>query len=148
MANGSALTADYQFQLHDNLYGRGQQGVSLDAAHPIEGLGVPDAKSQDVVKNYFDGSFGNADYAGVRVVTIPVVLRGGPTTAMGNLKALTLAWIPVATNTDLYFQLPGWGKFGMMGRPRGIKADLTLMRFGAVHALLRFDALDPTITYI
>lgn len=148
MAAGDMLTLDYQFQFHTTLYGRANNGVSLDLATPIDGLGVPDSKTQDVPYNFGDGSYANPDHLDMRLITIPVVLRGGSTTAMTNFKALTLAWVPMSADTDLAFQLPGWGKFYVNGRPRGIKADLAVMKFGAVRALLRFDCPNPAITYL
>ncbi len=146
---GDMLTADYQFQLVETLYGTGNGGVRLDVATPIDGLGVPDAKTQDVVFNSKDGSYANPDYLTVRLLSIPVILRGtSPSAVMTSFKALTLAWVPVSADVALAFQLPGWGKFYVNGRPRGIKTDLKLMNRSAVRAILRFDCPNPAITYL
>jgi hypothetical protein len=150
MANGDLLTADYQFQLHNTLYGRGNNGVYLESGkNPIDGLGVPDAKIQDVEFWGRDGSYANPDYLSLRLITITAMVKGATASAgMTSLKSLTQSWIPLTADTDLAFQLPGWGKFYVNGRPRGLKSDLTLMHRGIVRVLLRFDCPTPTITYI
>lgn len=150
MPVGAALTADYQFELNlTGVYGAGTNGVWFDRSTAVDGLGVPDAKTQDVVWNQKDGSYANPDYVQLRVITIPVVLRGAvPATVLSNAKALMTAWGPVIADVSLAFQLPGWNKFSVNGRPRGAKLDLAEMDRGAVRALLRFDCPDPTITYL
>lgn len=150
MTVGGSLTADYQFELNlTNVYGRGTLGVWLDRSTAVDGLGVPDAKTQDVVWNMKDGSYANPDYVQLRVITIPVVLRGSTAgSVLSNVKALASAWAPVISDVSLAFQLPGWNKFWVNGRPRGVKLDLGNMDHAAVRALLRFDCPDPTITFI
>lgn len=145
---GDLLTTNGHFQLGTTLYGLGSNGVSIDNSTTIDGLGVPDAKTQDVVLNYTDGSYANPDYLTMRLITIPIVMRGLSATIMASFKALTLAWVPQIADIDLAFQLPGWNKFYVLGRPRGAKADLQLMNRGAIRVLLRFDCPNPTITYL
>lgn len=148
-APGDLLTANYQFQLHETLYGTGSNGVRIENHQPIEGLGVPDAKSQDVEYAGRDGSYGNPDYLSVRMITIPIVMKSASaSTTMTNFKGLTQSWVPLTADTDLAFQLPGWGKFYINGRPRGAKADLTLVNRAVVRVLLRFDCPNPAITYL
>jgi hypothetical protein len=138
MANGNLITLDYEFQLHDTLYGQGQNGVSLEGGKsPIEGLGVPDAKTQDVVFTRQDGSYANPDYLSVRQLTINCMIRATTeASAMTSLKALSLAWVPQTADLDLAFQLPGWGKF------------MVNERQAVIRVVLRFDCPDPTITYL
>lgn len=147
-APGDLLSRDYQFQLDRDLLGCGSQGVSLDNATPISGFGVPDAKTQDVVKNFGDGSYANPDLLSMRLITIPVILRGAPSTCVTNFKTLTGIWVNYSADIDLAFQLPGWGKFYVMGRPRGAKDDFRVLNRGAIRVLLRFDCPNPTITDI
>ncbi len=150
MANGDLLTADWQFQLHNTLYGRGNNGVYLEANHnAVEGLGVPDVKTQDVPYTRQAGSYANPDYLGMRLLTITAMVKGADTTTMmTSFKALTLAWVPVAADTDLAFKMPAWNTFYVNGRPRGLKADMTQARQNVIHVMLRFDCPDPTITYV
>lgn len=146
MANGDLLAADWEFQLHNTLYGRANGGVSIDAtaAAPIEGLGVPDAKTQDVESFGQDGVYANPDYNQLRVITLSIIIRSTASAASTTLTALNSAWQPVTTDTDLGIRLPGY-KFYVNGRPRGLKPDLKLHKFGVIRALLRFDCPDPTI---
>lgn len=149
MANGNLITADYQWQLHNTLYGRGQNSASIEFGKTVEGLGVPEAKTQDVPFNLKDGTFANPDYLPTRMITIPGIIRAAnASAAMSAFKNLTLDWIPLSSDTDLAFQLPGWGKFVVNGRPRGATEDLALLRSGVIRVLLRFDCPDPEITYL
>lgn len=149
MANGDMLTTDYQWQLHNTLYGAGSGNAHLEFGQSIGGLGVPDAKTQDVVWNLKSGSYANPDYLPMRVLTIPALIRSTSASAvMTSLKALQLDWIPVVADTDLAFQLPGWGKFMVNGRPRGATFDFSARSTQVAHVLLRFDCPDPTITYL
>lgn len=148
MPDGNLITQNYQFQLHNTLYGCGSNGVSIEYGKTIEGLGVPDAKTADVDYARAAGVYANPDYLPIRLITIPVIMKGTETAVMTNLKALSLAWIPLTTDTDLAFKLPGWNLFEVHGRPRGAKFDLSLERSGAIRVLLRFDCPDPTITYL
>lgn len=154
MPNGDLITADYEFQLHNTLYGRGNNGVYVDglksgsAGGPIQGLGVPDAKTQDVDYAHQDGSYANPDFLTPRLITISCFVKGASeTAAMTSLKALSLAWVPQTADTDLAFRLPGWGVFYVNGRPRGAKFDITHERKGVIQVLLRFDCPNPAITY-
>ena len=149
MPDGDSITKDFQWQLHDTLYGCGANGFHLEYGKTIDGLCVPDAKSQDVDFAAHDGIYANPDFVSVRQIVIPAIIKS-PTEsqAMSNLKAFTLIWVPKTTDTDLAIRLPGWGLFEVHGRPRGAKVDLTLERQGVVRVLLRFDCPDPTITYI
>lgn len=147
MPNGDAIAKDFQFQIADTVYGTGEGGVWLDGVDqfPAGILDAPDAKTQDVVLNGMDGSYANPDYVGVRVLKIPVVLKGAEATIVSDLFALLGVWVPQTADIDLWFQWPGIGKFGFNGRPRGVVTDLKLQRRGAIRALLRFDCPDPTV---
>lgn len=147
MAAGDLLTDDWQFELYAVLYGRGTDVLIDDPG--VDGLGSPDAKTQDVDLDNADGVFGGPDYLQLRVVTIPVLIAvpSDPAAAMTDLADLRDAWAPVTDDIPLAIQLPG-GKFIVNGRPRSLKPDLTEMSSGMIRALLRFDCPDPTITYL
>ncbi len=148
MANGDMLAADYEFQLHNTLYGRENNGVSIQYGEQVEGVDVPEPKTQDVPFSHSAGVYANPDYADIRVITIPAICRNGSAaTVMANYKLLVAAWAPVTADTDLGIQLPGM-KFYVLGRPRGAKADLSQMNLGVVRVLLRFDCPDPTLNFI
>lgn len=146
--DGANITLDYQFQIGDSIaFGCGSGGIHLDMQHPIEGLlGVPDTKTQDVVYNFRDGSYPNPDYLQPRVVTIPCLTRtNGITDALSALAGIVDVWQPLDASVELAFKLPSHGLFKINGRPRGLKEDLALARFGCIRMLLRFDALSPTL---
>jgi hypothetical protein len=110
-------------------------------------LGVPDAKTQDVDYAFRDGSNANPDDTQVRVLTFNVIIRATTATdAMNALRTLETAFATSPVDVPATIQMPGW-LVSMNGRPRGVKADLVHVQFGAIHALCRFDCLDPTLTY-
>lgn len=150
MAVGALLSADYQWEFNSTqLYGgaAGTGGLWLQYGQSIEGLGTPETKTADVSLYGRHGSYANPDFYDPRVITIPVLSRGTPTAAMTAMGTVTKSvWAPTAADVSLAFQLPGLGKFYVMGRPRGAKTDLSYMNRGVVLALLRFDCLDPTIS--
>lgn len=141
-----SLLLPYQFILDGDVFGAGTT-VHVDAKG-IEGLGVPDAKTQDVVWAYRDGAYGNPDYTALRLITIPAIIRAATeTAALTELKTLETAWAPRAADTTLTMTFPSWGSVTATGRPRGLKADLTRARRGVIHVLLRFDCLDPELVF-
>lgn len=145
MPAGDALAADNQWQIDTVLLGSGNGGVWLQYGQTIEGLGTPDTKTADTPLYGRDGAHAGTDFYEVRIVTIPAMLRGTAATVMTNLRALTeTTWAKRAADVSLAFQIAG-EQFYVNGRPRGAKTDLTNIKFGLALALLRFDALDPTI---
>lgn len=150
MPDGDLLTLDYQWQLVDTLFGRGAGDTWLQQmGQSIEGLGAPDVKTQDVPYAGRDGSAGNPDFNDVRLITIPAMIRSAtPEDATTAFAALQSAWAPVAADVDLTFQLPGPVKPEVHGRPRGFTEDFSLVYRGVIKVLLRFDCLDPTLTYL
>lgn len=123
-------------------------GIEMGAGG-ITGLGVPRVKTADLEYADANGSYGGKDRLDVRVITVPLVIRGSTATgAMDGLETMNTAWAPSIVDLPLYIRLPGFGKFYVNGRPRGLDADLKDMQFGAVHALATFVCLNPTITYV
>lgn len=123
-------------------------GIEMGAGG-ITGLGVPRVKTTDLSYTDRDGSYGGVDRLDVRVITVPLIIRGATATAaMDGLEAMNTAWAVSAVDIPLYMRLPGFGKFYVNGRPRGLDADLKDMQFGAVHALATFVCPNPTITYV
>lgn len=147
MPAGDAITTDFQFQIDETVFGHGTGGVWIDSVNVDGILDVPETKTQDVTLYASAGVYANPDYAGIRTIHIPVIIRNAVEgTLVTNLVALQTAWAPVAASVDLYFQWPGIGLFGFSGRPRGMTADVSKQRRGVIHALLRFDCPDPTMT--
>src|SRR5438552_18049916 len=109
MPAGDMLAADYQWQIGSTLYGAGSNSLHWQYGKTVEGLGVPDAKTHDVVWNLKDGSYANPDYTSMRLVTIPSMVRStSATAAVAAFKAIRLVWVPQAADVALAFQLPGY----------------------------------------
>jgi hypothetical protein len=146
MAAGDLIVADYQAELAGLLMGAGT-GFDFDVAG-IVGLGIPAPKTNDLPLDHAPGSIGARDDPDVRTITIPLKWGGaGAAAAMNGLLTLTAAWNPVVADVPLYLRLPGWGKFHVAGRPRGLAEDLSRMPQGEAAALATFVALDPSIHF-
>lgn len=109
----------------------------------IAGLGVPAPKTADVELFHSDGSYGSADYMGVRVISIPYALEGTAAQAFEWLDDLVAAFAPRTADVDLTIGLPYYGDVVYSGRPRGLDADLKEATFGRILCIGTFVALDP-----
>lgn len=148
MPAGDLVVADYQAELRATLMGASS---NYQIAPPgIAGLGLPPVKSADTELGHADGSVAADDFRGVRVITIPLIIGGdsaiSASTAMTRFTTLLTAWAPSTSDIPLYIRLPGWGKFHVNGRPRGLDEDLSQLKNGLINVLATFHALDPTIT--
>lgn len=146
MAAGDLVVANYQLELRATLFG----ASTIYQTDPTgwKGLGSPPVKSADTQYDGQDGSAGAPDFLDVRVLTFPFEILGAtPDDAFNALQDLSVAWAPArdGVNLPLYFQVPGWGKVFVNGRPRGVDDDAAQAKSSTIHALCRFDALDPTI---
>src|SRR6266576_1380797 len=124
MPPGDLVVADYQWELRAVLMG---VTTRFKPAPPgIKGLVASSVKSADVDLEGADGSYASVDRKAPRVITIPMtILEINAGTAMNSLQTLSAAWDASATDIPLYIRLPGWGKFHVNGRPRGLVEDLT-----------------------
>ena len=152
MPAGDLVTAPYQVELRGLLMGSGTVYAIGPAPAVIEGVGgIAPVKSADVELAHQDGSYGANDYQGVRVITVPIIIRSGSMAASNSaLDALTTAWAPSTTDIALWWRLPrsdnkrSW----VMGRPRACTPEYRLWKGGAIPVLCTFYALDPTITTV
>lgn len=147
MAAGDLITDDYHLELRGRLMG---PGTRFDWAPPgWQGLGLPAWKTTDVDLEQGPGSFLGRDYLAARLLTFPVVWGGhGAEDVMLDLSDLVDTWAPSrSVDLELWGKLPGWGRFFVVGRPRGLVEDLSGLKSGEGAALLTFLAGDPTIYY-
>lgn len=148
MPAGDLVVADYQLELRGVLMGAGTvYGIGPRPAS-IEGLGNPQPKTADLDFAHADGAYGGQDKRGVRVVTVPIVIRQTTAAlAMTSLETLMTAWDVSAADIPLYFRLPGWGRRYVNGRPRGLAADIPteLKQRFAIACLGTFVCPTPTI---
>lgn len=145
MPAGALVVADFQLELRLLLMGAGTEYEIGPGA--ITGLGQTPVKSADVELDHADGSYGSPDYSGARTLTIPLLVHGDdPADCMDNFSTLLAAWVPSTSDIPLYIQLPGWGKFYVNGRPRGLDDDMSRLKSSEIAALATFVALNPAIT--
>lgn len=148
MPAGDLVTVDYTAELRGLLMGFGTVYGIGPRPLTIEGLGNPQPKTHDLELAHADGSYGGQDKRAIRVVTVPIIIRQtSAANAMTSLTTLQTAWDVATADIPLYFRLPGWGKFHINGRPRGL--DVTIptelkQRF-AIACLGTFVANTPTI---
>lgn len=152
--DGAGITTDFQFELSidgvsNTVFGAGASGVWLDFLKTApEGLfGFETVKSQDVDLPGSAGAYANPDYLGIRQITLPIMFRqaADEATLVGNMVAFQAVWAPLAVDAQLAFQWPSAGLHWYLGRPRGMKVDISQQRRGAIRALLRFDCPNPVL---
>lgn len=146
MPAGDLVVADFQVELNLVLMGAGTN-YELGPG-PITGLGQPPAKVQDVTLSHEPGAYGAKEFTDVRTLSIPLLIHGtDPADAMTNFATVSAAWAASETDVELWIQLPGFGKFHVVGRPREFADDLTNLKSSEIAALGTFVALDPTLVF-
>ena len=145
MPAGDLVTADYQLELRSLLTGAGTSYPLGEEG--VGGLGEPEAKSHDTMLGHAPGSYLGRDYAGVRIITVPYLVKGttpaNTGTLFGNLRT---AWATSETNLPLHLGLPGFGKLSVQGRPRGLFCDMSQQKHSLIRAMATFVCGDPTLT--
>lgn len=147
MPAGDLVVSDYQFEIRTTLFGFGTDtNLDADGGLGIRGLGVPDIKTADTPYLHADGSFAGEDYLASRVLSIAFkIVKPTETAAWAALAAASTAWAPSTTDIPLWFQVPGFGKRYVNGRPRGLVENPSLARRGIIPILCTFFCPDPTI---
>lgn len=146
MPAGDLVVSDYQFEIRTTLLG---YGTSYEMERPgPQGLGNK-VKEKDVDLRHDDGSYAGPDRLDSRLLTIPIEIAGTASAAGAAFKTLNdTIWAHSTTDLQLHMQLPGFGKFYVYGRPRGVLEDMTNADFGIIRCQLFFKVNDPTITYV
>lgn len=148
MPAGDLVVADFQVELRTTLTGDGTPyALGPDG---ISGLGEPGIKSgTDTNLDHADGSYLGRDFTEDRIITVDYSLKNTSTAHAGELLVdLKTMWAKSeATDLELWLQLPGIGKFGVVGRPRGLMEDTRLIKHGYVRALATFFCGAPAMTF-
>lgn len=144
MAAGDLVVQDWQLELRGVLMGVATNFVVTPPG--MQGIGVPQIKTRDTDLSLAHGTYGGPDLLDKRVVTVPITInRSSAATALTSFTSLASAWSYATSDIPLHFQLPGWGKRYVTGRPRGFVENLENLRSGVIRVLCTFEALDPTI---
>jgi len=146
MPAGDLITGDYQVELGSVLIGMTGRWI---APPGVAGLGVPTPKSADVDLQQAAGAYGSPDWAAQRTVTVPVLIDG--TTGAGAyalFAPMVAAWSPSTIDVELHLQLPGFGHVKLIGRPRGLSEDLSLLPEGIINCLATFVGLKPALVAV
>lgn len=144
---GELVEQDFHLELRGYLHG---PGTAIDyGADGWGGLSTVVVKTSDFTLEQADGDYPGRDYLASKLLTFPLVWGGGtPAEAMDTLADLTDVWGPERdTELELHAQLPGWGHFFVIGRPRGLVEDLRNLKSGELAAIATFAALDPTVYF-
>lgn len=144
MAAGDLVVADFQFELRGTLFGPGTPFAMRRESW--SGMGLPSIKTQDVGLDHRDGAVGGRDLYESRRLTWALSVRGESRDAAVATASLALvAFARSSADLALHGQLPGWGRFYLMGRPRGCVMSLARIAMRQIDLFATFDALDPTI---
>jgi len=146
MAAGDLVVADWQLELRTTLTG----ATTVYKIRHISGLGEPPVKARDVALDGQDGSYAAPDYRGPRIILVEYLISNATATAAFNsLTTLKTAWAPAIADIPLFARVPGWGRFSVQGRPRGLDEDVrhSQINRGLISVVGEFHALSPTITF-
>ena len=93
------------------------------------------------------GSFVGESFEAERTATFALTVHGATATAAGdNLETMLTVWSPSSTAAlPLYFQMPGFGKRYVNGRPLGLSVDYTTPDYALIPIIASFRITDPTI---
>lgn len=141
------MSTDATLELNGLTMGTGTAYAIAPAG--IKGLGIPATKTADTSFDGRDGVFAAPDFLDARLVTVEFILLGtSPENAAALLDDLNTAWGPARDGVDvvLTITMPGFGPASLVGRPRGVDADLTDMKNSTFRALCAFFGTDPNFT--
>lgn len=148
MAEGDLVVEDFHLEVKGKLHGPGT-GLDWDyEAGGWTGLGHPGTKPGDFDLDDANGTFQGPDLLTDRTLTFPVMWHGTQAEVMNELRELAETWSVSDETVRLYARLPGWGRWYVIGKTRGIVEDLSLLSSGEGAGLLTFVAGDPTIYYV
>jgi len=148
MPAGALVSADWHVEIRGTLTGPGtdyQLGPRV-----IEGLDVPQAKSNDVDLAHAAGVYQGRDYTGPRVISIDYAIDGNSVAASAGsaFVALSALWAASETDLPLHMRVPGFGHIVFTGRPRGLLGDLSDLSIGFVRAQATFFCGNPAYTVV
>lgn len=144
------ITADWQGEVGGLTFGEGTSYPFTEV--PLDGFGTPPPRTSDSERGALPGDVGGLDVASRRLLTVtlgldavgvPGVSDCSPAAVMSLLDDLKLAWAESAVDVTFQLRLPGMGLRKWYGRPRGVDADLDLLRAGWGEVVCTFEALDP-----
>lgn len=141
-----SVVADWTFALRSTLMGDGT-AYGIDRRRgAISGLFDTLVKQPEIEYAHAPGAFAAEGYAAARTVTFALVVEGGTPTATGDgLEVMQTVWAPSTTDLSLTFQMPGFGRRFVNGRPLGIVVDYSTPDFGLIPVLASFRITDPAI---
>jgi len=108
-------------------------GTAYPITGPIEGLGLPKLRVNDVDRGHRDGAVAANDYYTTRVVSVPVAVLGADIDdTLALLDDLTDNWAASDVDLDLTIELSATRTMTFTGRPGAsgvtpVELDLTLL---------------------
>jgi len=137
-----ALTAETHVRLENLLMGPGTDYAVGPGFNPNV---FPDLSPTDVQAPLTDGMIGGLDLLGSRRIPVPLTVSClSKDAAYDALRALGYAWRPRTANVPLYWR-DNVNQWFVLGRPRLVNPDMSLIHFGLIEVEARFEALDPRI---
>lgn len=145
-----AISQDYQIEVVDGadtlLLGPGTDYI----IHNLEGLGLPELRTDDAARPSDHGVFPSRDFLADRKVTVTGTARGDSASDVtANLDALMALWQPVYSDAadvvHLAYRLPGQVARLVKGRPRRANIESNRIIGNRASFVLEFTAVDPRI---
>ena len=138
--NVAGLSSDWQISLGGVMLGKNAEWCLVS----VEGIGLPDIRTNDSPNPFAHGEAALGDFAGSRTITIEVSGKfSSPALAWDAIRELAGVWQPVIYEQPLRFRMTGDESLMLIGHPRKMDVDSSGIRLGVVTATLEFVANDP-----
>lgn len=146
MPAGDLVTLNRQIELRATLMGTNSD-VPIDGDRGgVEGLLSYVVKQTETEYGHADGAFAGDAYEGPRTVTAALLAIGTTAAAAGAaVSSLRSVWAKSDTDLPLWFQVEGFGKGYVMGRPLGITPVESYFGTDTIPVLAMFRITDPTV---
>lgn len=145
MPAGDLVTGPWQFEVQGLKFGDGTS-YAVERGGAVSGLVGSSIDLAETRYAHADGSFVGEVTEGPRTAVFSIEIEGTDDDDAGTkFIALRTAFGKTAATVSLYFNLPGWGKCYVLGRPVGVVEDLRAADFGLIPVLASFRITDPII---
>ena len=146
MPAGDLVTGPWQFELQGLKFGDGTAFNIERRSGAVTGLVGTSIRLPETDYAHADGSFIGEVTEGPRTAVFSIEVEGADGDAAGtSFMSLRAAFGKTSATVPLYFNLPGWGKRYVNGRPAGVVEDMRTADFGLIYADCSFRITDPVI---
>lgn len=145
MAAGDLVIAPYQFEVRGVLFG--VSTVYETDPKGWGGLGTPAPKKRDADLPHAAGVYLGSSRPGQRILTFPITWGGTPDEVGARLRVVNTVFEASEVNLPLFANLPGWGKWHVIGQPDGFAEDMEHFARGHGSGIATFRCQNTEIVF-